>query len=185
MASETDQGIRPKSEDELKVAIKAASDRLYKLRAELTATRTAVDVMQGEVFTLSTSLDTMTRELMVLIAPPPDRTAAVLTTGEPVPEDRSHTELKDNGQQKSYVVLSEAERANGFVRPVRDTYRHTKCGFTTTMRDHGLVETIARDPSFYTGTFCCQCRQHFTFGTPDGEFIWLNSDGTETDRVGT
>lgn len=179
MASETDQGIRPKSKDELEAAIKAASDRLYKLRAELTATRTAVDVMQGEVFTLSTSLDTMTRELMVLIAPPPDRTAAVLTTGEPIPEDRSHTELKDNGQQKSYVVLSEAERAKGFVRPVRRTYKHLVCGFTTTM-SLDIAETYARDPSFYTGTFCCQCKRHFPVG-PDGQFVWEGTD----EKVGT
>jgi hypothetical protein len=34
------------------------------------------------------------------------------------------TELLPNGQQKTYLVLSEEERAKGFVRPVRDCYRH-------------------------------------------------------------
>lgn len=47
-----------------------------------------------------------------------------LTTGEPVPEDGSHRELKANGQQKGYVVLTPTERAKGFVKPVRTGYRH-------------------------------------------------------------
>jgi hypothetical protein len=34
------------------------------------------------------------------------------------------TTLLPNGQQKSYLVLSDEERAKGFVRPVRNTYRH-------------------------------------------------------------
>lgn len=33
-------------------------------------------------------------------------------------------ELKPNGQQRDYVVLSAEERARGFVRPVRDSYVH-------------------------------------------------------------
>src|ERR1019366_583939 len=45
-----------------------------------------------------------------------------LTDGSPVTDD--HRELKENGQQKAYVVLSEEERAKGFVRPVRRTYKH-------------------------------------------------------------
>lgn len=47
-----------------------------------------------------------------------------LASGAPVPEDRSHTELKANGQQKDYVVLTPEERAKGFVRTVRQTYVH-------------------------------------------------------------
>lgn len=56
--------------------------------------------------------------------PPVDRSNQQLTDGNPVPEDRSHVELKDNGQQKGYVVLTPEERAKGFVRPVRRSYRH-------------------------------------------------------------
>jgi hypothetical protein len=56
------------------------------------------------------------------IVPPVDRTQVCLTDGEPVTED--HRELKDNGQQKDYLVLTEAERKKGFVRQVRTTYRH-------------------------------------------------------------
>ena len=62
---------------------------------------------------------------------PVDRSARVLTDGSPVTDD--HRELLPSGQQKGYVVLSEAERAKGFVRPVRRAYRHTTCGAVTTM----------------------------------------------------
>lgn len=41
-----------------------------------------------------------------------------------VPEGRDHRELKPNGQQLAYVVLSDEERAKGFVRPLRFAYEH-------------------------------------------------------------
>lgn len=100
-----------------------------------------------------------------------------LTDGSPVTPD--HRELKPNGQQKGYVVLSAEERAKGFVRPVRRTYMHLKCNSVTTM-SQPLAETYARDPSFYSGTFCCWCRNHFPVGE-DGEFVWEGTD----ERVGT
>jgi hypothetical protein len=56
--------------------------------------------------------------------PPVDRSAQQLVSGAPVPEDCSHTKLKDNGQQQDYVVLMPEERTKGFVRPVRRSYRH-------------------------------------------------------------
>lgn len=34
------------------------------------------------------------------------------------------TTIGPDGMQKNYLVLSEAERAKGFVRPVRRSYRH-------------------------------------------------------------
>lgn len=83
------------------------------------------------------------------------------------------------GQQEGYVVLAEEERAKGFVRPVRHSYRHLKCGVVTTM-GQTIAETYARDPYFYSGTFCCGCGAHFPVGE-DGEFVWK---GTE-ERVGT
>lgn len=83
------------------------------------------------------------------------------------------------GQQRGYVVLAEEERAKGFVRPVRRSYIHLKCGVLTTM-SQSLAETYARDPKFYSGTFCCGCRKHFTFGQPGGDFVW---DGTD-EKVG-
>lgn len=110
---------------------------------------------------------------------PVDRSCQVLVSGDKVPEDRSHAELKENGQQKDYVVLCNSERAKGFVRPVRRTYKHLKCGTTTTM-SRSIAETYARDPFFYSGTFCCHCGTHLPTGE-DGEFIWLD-DGS---KVGT
>lgn len=58
-----------------------------------------------------------------LLSPKP-KSLTTLTDGKPVPEDRSHTKLKPNGQQEGYIVLSEEERAKGFVRPVRRSYKH-------------------------------------------------------------
>lgn len=87
--------------------------------------------------------------------------------------------LQESGQQRGYVVLAEEERAKGFVRPVRCTYKHLKCGTTTTM-GQTIAETYARDPNFYSGTFCYTCRDHFPVGK-DGEFVW---DGTD-EKVGT
>lgn len=152
-----------------------------------------------------------------------------LTDGRPVYD--GHDELKANGQQRDYVVLSAEERARGFVRPVRHSYRHVGppppanlrdltpeeherydqygyvkfepysedrspitgrfwkqadldrlgagCGVVTTMGT-ALAETYARDPNFYSGTFCCGCGKHFRVGET-GEFVW---DGTN-ERVGT
>lgn len=109
--------------------------------------------------------------------PPVDRTKQTLTDGSPVTAD--HTELKPNGQQKGYVVLSAEERQRGFVRPVRRSYRHTICNTVTTM-GQALAETYARDPEFYTGTFCAGCGKHFPVGK-DGFFVW---EGTDI-KVGT
>ena len=100
-----------------------------------------------------------------------------LTDGQPVYPD--HRELKPNGQQRDYVVLSTEERAKGFVRPVRSSYIHEKCGGETRMAA-SLAETYARSPDFYSGTFCCGCRAHFPVGK-NGEFVW---SGTNI-KVGT
>lgn len=89
-----------------------------------------------------------------------------------------HTRRRPDGQQEGYVVLAEEERAKGFIRPVRRSYVHLKCGSKTTM-SQTIAETYARDPFFYGGTFCCACGSHFPIGE-DGEFVW--SDGS---KVGT
>ena len=110
--------------------------------------------------------------------PPVDRSARC-TVGEALSPGVANTEDRGDGQQRGYVVLCDEERRKGFVRPVRHTYRHLKCGSTTTM-GRALSETYARDPKFYSGTFCCRCGAHFPVG-PDGEFVW---DGTD-EKVGT
>lgn len=76
--------------------------------------------------------------------------------------------------QASYLVLSDEERAKGFVRPVRRSYVHIMCGTTTTMAP-ALAETYARDPHFYSGTYCAWCHNHFPVG-PNGEFVWVADD---------
>ena len=101
--------------------------------------------------------------------PPVDRTARTLTDGSPVADD--HRELLPSGQQKGYVVLSAEERSKGFVRPVRRSYRHKTCNSTTSM-GLALAETYARDPYFYSGTFCCHCGAHF----PLEQFVWEGTD---------
>jgi len=94
--------------------------------------------------------------------------------------DPGLAKIGSDGMQESYLVLSNEERAKGFVRPVRRSYIHETCGAVTTM-GHELAETYARDPKFYGGTFCVACRDHFPVGAA-GEFIWADSYG---EKVGT
>ncbi len=109
--------------------------------------------------------------------------------------DRNDPKLKEGqknetGQHEIYLVLSEEERAKGFVRTVRNKYIHvgiggheidpndmskhgrtgTACGALTSM-GQALSETYARDPKFYGATFCVGCNKHL----PVNEFVW---DGT-------
>lgn len=76
-------------------------------------------------------------------------------------------------QAEVYLVLSQEERDKGFVRPYRDAYKHTTCGTVTTM-GYELSATYARDPKFYSGTYCVHCRKH----RPVSEFTWT-LDGQE------
>lgn len=74
-------------------------------------------------------------------------------------------------QAEVYLVLSEEERAKGFVRPYRDKYLHTVCGIETRM-NQAISETYARNPHFYGSTYCVGCRKHL----PLSEFVWT-ADG--------
>lgn len=84
------------------------------------------------------------------------------------------------GQHDTYLVLSDEERAKGFVRPLRLAYVHTHgerpCGALTTMATP-IAETYAANPKFYGATFCSRCLKHL----PVEEFTW---DGTD-ERVGS
>lgn len=78
-------------------------------------------------------------------------------------------------QHDVYLVLSEEERAKGFVRPYRDVYRHVECTVdrrVVTRMGVELSETYARDPSFYGATYCVACHMH----KPVGEFVWDKDD---------
>lgn len=94
-------------------------------------------------------------------------------------EDPNLNVIEADGQQKAYLVLSEEERAKGFVRPVRKSYLHELCG-TITHMGQAIAETYARDPYFYGATFCAYCRTHYPVGA-NGQFVW---EGTE-EKVGT
>jgi hypothetical protein len=99
-----------------------------------------------------------------------------------VTSDRNDPGLSNigpDGMQETYLVLSEEERAKGFVRPYRTAYKHLVCGAVTTMGS-ALSQTYARDPYFYGGTYCAKCQDHFPVGE-GGQFVW-DGDGT---KVGT
>jgi len=117
--------------------------------------------------------------------PPADHSQVELSGGGAVSLD--HRELRADGQQKGYVVLSPEERAKGYVRPVRTKYIHvgngatfdgpiiTKLGAngcgTLTRMAQDIAETYARDPSFYSGTFCVGCKAHL----PLDQFVWAGT----------
>lgn len=89
-------------------------------------------------------------------------------------------------QQDVYLVLSEEERAKGFIRPLRRSYRHRdpECETVTTM-GAALAETYARNPGFYGATYCVGCNMHRPVGV-HGEFTWMDEHGGDTtDLVGT
>lgn len=104
-------------------------------------------------------------------------TDRMLLDGSPVPEDRSHTKINPaTGMQQSYIVLTPEERAKGFVKPVRRTYVHKVCGAATTM-GFALAETYARNPRFYSGTYCVGCSAHFALD----QFHWDDNEPMDPD----
>ena len=100
------------------------------------------------------------------------------TTIDPADPRIGHgPDFKPVPQRDVYLVLSNEERAKGFVRPLRDVYVHAGrrggCGQQTKINNRAIVETLARDPKFYQGGYCVYCRMH----RPNEEFEWL--DGTQ------
>lgn len=94
------------------------------------------------------------------------------------PDDPGLRRIRPDGQQETYLILGGEERLGGFVRPVRTRYVHVTCGATTTMA-LPIAETYARNPRFYSGTFCCWCGTHFPLVDRGGkpQFRW-ESDGS-------
>lgn len=128
--------------------------------------RVAADAKQGEV----------TEDWIKKLAKPSSR-----NTTDPTDPRLTHgVDDEPTEQAETYLVLSEEERAKGFVRPVRHTYTHLEeyggCGMATTM-GQAIAETYARTPSFYGSTYCVGCRMHL----PVGDFVW---DGT-MEKVGS
>lgn len=101
-----------------------------------------------------------------------------LTTDPNDPRLGRGVDREPEGMNDVYLVLSDEERAKGFVRPVRQVYVHETCG-TETRMGLAIAETYARNPSFYGATYCVGCQKHLPVGER-GEFVWL--DGS---KVGT
>jgi hypothetical protein len=147
-----------------------------------------------------TATERQAEDIRIKSLPPVDRSARVLTNGKSEIDMPDYRETDTTGQQKAYVVLSPEERAKGFVRSVRRSYVHVGklqqmenpdhpsgvtqewemrvggCNRTTTM-GLALAETYARDPSFYSDTFCSHCAHHF----PLDQFVWKGT----TEQVGS
>lgn len=99
-------------------------------------------------------------------------------------------EHEGTGMQTCYLVLSEEERARGFLRAVRTEYVHAPalggCGAVTWMAVP-LAETYAAQPDFYTHTWCGRCKDHLPVGRMRGQFYWLDptSRTPTSEKVGT
>ena len=98
---------------------------------------------------------------------------STMTDGSPITQDHREIDQK-TGMQKGYVVLSAEERSKGFIRPVRDTYVHDVCTGVTTMAPC-IAETFARDPAYYTATYCSVCKTHNPVGA-SSEFTWMGTN---------
>lgn len=92
-----------------------------------------------------------------------------MTDQDPPPSDFDYGEKRADGQYENYPTVDEGE----FEQEPRDTYVHADgCGQRTTMTGD-LPESVARDPAFYTKTFCAGCGEH----VPVGEVEW--ADGSD------
>ena len=109
-----------------------------------------------------------------------------LTTDPNDPRLGHGSDAEPGPQNEVYLVLSDEERAKGFIRPVRQMYYHLTCGQTTSMSPT-IAETYARNPHFYGATYCCYCQKHLPVGE-NGEFIWCDDRGriiVPNEKVGT
>lgn len=90
-------------------------------------------------------------------------------------------------QAPVYLVLSEEDRAKGYVQPVRISYMHAKelggCGALTTM-GKAIAETYAANPGYYGATYCTGCGMHRPVGV-NGEFFWVENEAVTDLKVGT
>lgn len=108
-------------------------------------------------------------------------TVARLTSDPSDPDLTRGVDDEPTPQAQAYLILSDEERARGFIRPVRRTYFHEVCGTTTTMAVP-IAETYARRPDFYGATYCVRCGRHL----PVDEFVWCGVGGVLTEeKVGS
>lgn len=87
---------------------------------------------------------------------------------EDPPGDFDYGERREDGQFENYPTVEEGE----FEQEPRDTYVHVDgCGSRTKMKGD-LPESVARDPHFYTKTFCHGCGEH----VPVEEVEWTDGE---------
>ena len=94
-----------------------------------------------------------------------------LTTDPTDPRLGHGSDDKPGPQNPVYLVLPETERHDGFIRPIRNSYRHTVCGTVTRMANE-IAETYAKKPYYYGFTYCSNCMKHL----PVDEFVWTDDD---------
>jgi hypothetical protein len=90
-------------------------------------------------------------------------------------------QLQPNRQRVAYLVLPDEEIQLGLIRPLRLSYQHVVCGRVTRI-GLTIAQTFARQPSFYTSTFCAACKGHFPLtvhddsgAIPEFQFFWEDS----------
>ena len=84
--------------------------------------------------------------------------------------DFDYGQKKADGQYEQYpssVRIGEDGKP-AFQQPIRNKYRHLKCGVVTMMRGDDLCLTYATNPHYYSHTFCVGCHDHL----PISEFVW-------------
>ena len=78
--------------------------------------------------------------------------------------------------QKTKDMITDTEKARGFVRPIRSVIVHKACGERNVLTD-AVAEMYARDPKGNTNALCVACGNYF----PVVEFNW---EGIE-EKVGS
>lgn len=82
-------------------------------------------------------------------------------------EDFDYGERKEDGQYENHPTIDEGE----FQQPVKMVYIHETCNGATNM-SRKIAESIARDPEYYTKTFCYQCGDYY----PVEQFRWESGE---------
>lgn len=83
-------------------------------------------------------------------------------------DDFDYGEKRDDGQYENYPTIDEGE----FQQTPRKTYIHEDgCGVATTMTGD-LPTSVARDPEFYSATFCVGCGEH----VPVEQVVWEDGE---------
>ena len=99
----------------------------------------------------------------------------ICTTSGEAPSKVRAEQTEETGQHKSYVVLCEEERAKGFVRPYRDSYRHVG---RLSPKSHVCV--CGHGPHKLNRCGYCECGTFAASGLDDGTQVRIEGCGTVT-----